>query len=375
MSLPPVIDIEAILAPIAEDRPAGTDPRENASNVSPYYRLKDARAAARAEERAAIDADAPVPEAWSTVIDLAVALLASQAKDLEAATWLTEALIRVEGFAGLRDGITVLARLSQTFWDDLYPQPDEDGLEIRISPVAGLAGSGATGTLDRPIRNTPLTDGGAGRFSFWHFEQANDLEKIADPDRREARIAAGTISLETFRKSVAETPIEILRDTLLTLGECETAVALLSDTLDQAAGLDAPSFTPLQELLAAVAGCLRYVAADRLAASAEVEAVAAADAAPAADGSAAPGAVAVGGSAVRRPGEFENREEALTVLSQIGAYFRRTEPHSPISYTIEHAVRRGRMSLPELLKELARDPDHVQHILSVAGIKSSQDDE
>lgn len=372
MSLAPVIDVEAILAPIPGDNPAGIDPRESASSTSPYYRLKDARAAARAEERAAIDADAPVPEAWGTVVDLGTALLASQSKDLEAAAWLTEGLIRVEGFVGLRDGLTVIARLAQAYWDDVYPQPDEDGLEIRVSPVAGLAGSGATGTLDRPIRNTPLTDGGGGAYSFWHFEQANDLEKITDDDRREARLAAGTITLETFRRSLGETPVETLRDTLLTLGECETALALLSDTLDGVAGADAPSFTPLQELLGAVAGCLRYVAADRLVAI---------EAGPAVEVGAATG---VGTSSVpegagpappRRPGEFANRDEALTMLAQIGTYFRRTEPQSPISYTIEHAVRRARMSLPELLKELAQDPDHMQHILSAAGIKMSDPDE
>lgn len=371
MSVAPVIDIEALLAPIPGDNPAGVDPRENASSTAPYYRLKDARAAARAEERAAVDADAPIPEAWGTVVDLGTTLLTSQAKDFEAAAWLTEALIRVAGFVGLRDGLTVIARLAQTYWDELHPQPDEDGIEIRIAPVAGLAGSGAPGTLERPIRNTPLTEGGTGAFSLWHYEQANDLEKVTDQDRRAARLEAGTITLDTFRKSLQETPVETLRDTLLTLGECETAIILLSETLEGVAGVDAPSFTPLLDLLGAVAGCLRYVAADRLA---TVDAATPAVAPGSTAGGLTVGPAAVGPTSARRPGDYDNRDEALAVLGLIGAYFRRTEPHSPISYTIEHAVRRARMSLPDLLKELAQDPDHMQHILNSAGIKPNDPD-
>lgn len=372
MSLEPVIDVAAILEPIPGENPAGIDPRENPSSASPYYRLKDARAAARAVERSAIDADAPIPDEWGLVIDLGLTMLTSQAKDLEAATWLTEALIRVEGYVGLRDGLTVLLGFVETFWDELYPQPDEDGLEIRISPVAGLAGSGATGTLDRPIRNTPLTDGATGSFSFWHYEQANDLEKISDPDRRAARIETGTITLETFRKSLQETPPAVLRDTLATLGECEATLKRLSDALDEKAGMDAPSFTPLQELLSAVSGGLRFVAGDRIA-LAEQPAETVAAGAPAAVGS--PGVAGIGPALVRRPGEFDSRDEALTLLGQIGAYFRRTEPHSPLSYTIEDAVRRARLTLPELLKELAESPEHMQHIMMAAGIKVISEEE
>ena len=375
MSEPPVVDIEAILAPIPGDQPGGVDPRDNSSVNSPYYRIKDARGAARAEERAALEADAPIPEAWGKVVDLGVDLLSTQAKDLEVATWLTEALVRKEGFGGLRDGLTVIAKLGDGFWDHSFPLPDEDGLEAKVSAVAGLSGSGATGTLDRPIRNMPLVDTASGSYSFWVYDQAVELEKIADATRRNARISEGTVTLEAFRQAVAETRIEALRDRLEVIGACEVALASATAALDAVAGVDSPSMTALQELLGAVGSCLRHVAADRLAVLAQqqdaVAVVVQVDGEP--DGE--PGASTNGAAVARRPGEFVNREEALLLLSQIVNYFRRTEPQSPISYTIEDAVRRARLSLPDLLKELAQDPSHMQHILLAAGIRHEEPDD
>ena len=37
---------------------------------------------------------------------------------------------------------------------------------------------------------------------------------------------------------------------------------------------------------------------------------------------------------------------------QVADFFRRTEPHSPIPYLLEQAVRWGKMPLAELLNEL-----------------------
>jgi len=53
---PEGFDLEALLAPISEEAPAGTDLREDPSPSSLYRRLRDARTEARDAERAA---DAP----------------------------------------------------------------------------------------------------------------------------------------------------------------------------------------------------------------------------------------------------------------------------------------------------------------------------
>ncbi len=63
-----------------------------------------------------------------------------------------------------------------------------------------------------------------------------------------------------------------------------------------------------------------------------------------------------------------SREHALIILQEIAEYFRRTEPHSPIAYTIEQAVRWGRTPLPKLLEELIPDPGGREHFFRLVGI-------
>ena len=115
MPLQPVIDIDALLAPISDEAPGGSNPRADSSAASLYYRVKDARNAARSAERGTLELDAGAPEEWDLVLTSSVTLLSTQAKDLEVASWMTEALVRLEGFAGLRDGLTVIRGLVERF--------------------------------------------------------------------------------------------------------------------------------------------------------------------------------------------------------------------------------------------------------------------
>lgn len=363
-----VIDIDALLAPISEESPAGSDPRADSSATSLYYRTKDARNAARSVERASVETGSPPPDEWDAVQDTAIEILTTQAKDLEIASWLVEALVRREGFPGLRDGLKVLAGIAAGFWESCFPELDEeDGVEGKVAPVTGLNGAGATGTLIQPIRLTPLTRGSLASMSLWSYEQAVELEKVTDPVRKQERIDNGAVTMEQFVQSVAETPAEELRATAKSVEACLAALAEMSAAFDAVAGADAPPVSALREVLEQVSSALRHFAADKLASLAYT------DAAEESGGEAEAAAGEGGGAAapVRRTEGYGSREEALMELVKIAAYFRKTEPHSPISYTLEEAVRRARMSLPELLTELAEDPAHIQRILMAAGIRST----
>jgi type VI secretion system protein ImpA len=68
-------------------------------------------------------------------------------------------------------------------------------------------------------------------------------------------------------------------------------------------------------------------------------------------------------------GKIMTREDALREMDRIAEFFRRTEPHSPLAYTLEEAVRRGRMSLAELLAEVLPDGDARASMLSRLGIR------
>ncbi|MET2826753.1 type VI secretion system protein TssA [Mesorhizobium shangrilense] len=360
-----IVDVGGLLKPISEDAPAGTDPRADTSSSSLYYRTKDARNAARSAERASVEIGSPPPEEWDVVLETAMEILAGHAKDLEVASWLVEALVRRHGFEGLRDGLNVLSGIASNFWDSCFPELDEDGVEGKVSSVAGLSGSGAVGTLIQPVRLTPLTHGSMASFSLWSYEQATELEKITDPNRKNARIEAGSVTMEQFVQSVAETPPDEFHQKVEVVGESLRALKTMSDAFDAVAGSDSPPISGLRELLEQINSSIRHFAAGKLAA---VYAASSEEEAGLTETVTTDGIVSV--APARRTEGYSGREEALAELVKIATYFRKTEPHSPISYTLEEAVRRARMTLPELLSELAEDPAHIQRILMAAGIRN-----
>ena len=182
--LPSGFDLEALLAPIPGDSPVGADIREDFSSQSPYNRLRDARSEARDAEKQADtgDSDAPDPTPmWRTVRDLALKTLKENAKDLEVASWLTEALIRSQGFLGLAAGARTISGLAERYWDNVFPMPDEYGMETRVSPVQGLNGQDGGGSLMQPLNKITLferTDGTpVAYYLYQSSEQLTTLDK------------------------------------------------------------------------------------------------------------------------------------------------------------------------------------------------------
>jgi type VI secretion system protein ImpA len=68
-------------------------------------------------------------------------------------------------------------------------------------------------------------------------------------------------------------------------------------------------------------------------------------------------------------GALASREQALRMLEQVAEFFEKTEPHSFLAYTLSEAVRRGRMSLPELLAEVLQDETARHAMLTALGIR------
>ena len=69
----------------------------------------------------------------------------------------------------------------------------------------------------------------------------------------------------------------------------------------------------------------------------------------------------------------KSRDDAFRQLAQISQFFRQTEPHSPISYVIEKAVKWGNMSLGELIQELIPDSGSRNTYSSLTGVNSNEE--
>jgi len=67
---------------------------------------------------------------WVQVATLGKKLLGSKSKDLLLAARLLEALLKVHGFGGLRDGLLLMRRLIEDAWDRLNPPIEEGDLDV-----------------------------------------------------------------------------------------------------------------------------------------------------------------------------------------------------------------------------------------------------
>ncbi|MGZ3338516.1 MAG: type VI secretion system protein TssA [Reyranella sp.] len=350
-------DFEAILAPLAGEQPTGVDLREDYAPDSIYFRLRDARASARDAERQAETegGDEGLPALWRPVATLAISALKSNSKDLEVATWLTEALVRIAGLRGLMAGASVIGGLVERYWDGVFPMPDEHGMETRVAAVAGLSGQGADGTLMQPLRKSVVfrrPDGSP--FSFWQYQAAVELSGISDPARRAQRIDAGVVPFEDVEKEArlaGATHWSAQRDALV---EVIAAWKAMESALDEKAGPASPSGNRVREVLELMLEISRRFAPQS-----------APETASGGDGPVASEASTVAGPA----GAVTGREQALRRLAEVAEWFKHNEPNSPIGFTLDEAARRARLAWPDLVAELVSDETARQTLLTSAGMK------
>ena len=377
MATEAIIDIESLLAPFPGDNPVGEDIREDYSPTSIYYQIKDARAQARTSERQILTSDDPdaiqsmVPE-WRTVLELAPKILQENGKDLEITAWYIEALTRAYGFAGLRDGLKLTKGLVENFWDGLFPLPDEDGLETRIAPLTGLNGEDGPGTLIVPISQIPLTQGFShSPFAAWHYEQAYEIETITDPDKKEARLASGAISMKFIEQAISETQPSFFLTLKEDVNETLNAFSELSAVLDEKCGHDGPPVSNIRNGLKRVVEIIGFMTKDIVFETEESSN----DDTDSEEGTTATSNSVVSSkkSASIDSVSINTRDEAFRALLKVSEFFRKTEPHSPVSYNVEQAVKWGRMPLPELLGELIPDERAREEYFRLAGISKSSD--
>lgn len=363
------IDLEALLAPISDDMPAGKDCRQNAATNSLYYQVKTARNSARETERKnAIGADLGSPDDdWRKVFDLAPKILTQESKDLEVACWYLESLLRRHGFRGLRDGFKLLDGLIDRFWDHLYPTPDEDGLETKVAPITGLNGTGQEGVLISAIRTSLITQGNSvGPFAFWECQKALATQRIQDSDNREKEFKKLGFESEDIEKAINESSVEFMTDLRDDLIDCIALYRQISGRLDEYCGTyDAPPTSLVISLLEECLSVVKHLGQHKF----PVMEVTPGDNTIATDAGASS---AASPAPTRAGGPPETREQAFKQLLEIAEFFRKREPHSPISYVLEKAVKWGNMPLSELMRELISDDKTLEEYGKLTGVKTEE---
>src|ERR1035437_9378728 len=262
---------------------------------------------------------------YALVIKLAGEALAAKSKDLQVAAWLTEAILRKEGYAGLNAGLEFIKGLIENFWDTLYPVLDDGDAEMRAAPLEWL------GTrMDWALRSLPLTRKGANWFQFKE-SRAVGYEAAAGTDAkvqaRNAAIAEGKLSGEEWDRAVAGTPktfyagMEEPLDGILEVLESLSAIGA------EKFGDVAPSFGPMRTTVEEI----RHTVHGLLQKKREVEAATTEEQSPAARPPALPKAEPV------------DIDEAFQRVTAVAAYLRRNDPSSPLPYLLLRGLRWGEL--------------------------------
>ncbi len=247
------LDVSSILSPIPGDNPAGADLRYEAV----YDEIKEARKADDELERGDWQRDLKAAD-WSKVVQLSCAALAQKSKDLQLAVWLTEGLVKTDGFQGFALGLEVINGLLQNFWEHLYPEIEDGDLDYRAGRLAFLNDS-----LWLLLKQTPLTDRSkANAYSWLDWKESREVGYEKDllaedgsvdekrQQRRSAAIADGKLTAEEFDKALAYTGEGFSKEQLHALLEAQKQFTVLDELVDEKFGDQGPTFAQLRETLA-----------------------------------------------------------------------------------------------------------------------------
>jgi type VI secretion system protein ImpA len=360
-----------LLNPIPGEKPCGEDLR--------YTPLYDKIKEARREEEEVQEGE------WKTegkkadypqVVKLAVEALATKSKDLQIAAWLTDALLRTEGFAGLKQGLDLLQGLLGTFWDGLYPQLEDGDAELRAAPLQWIGSN-----LVVPLQNAPINRARHGWLDYTESKKIGYEEQADTSDKKEARaqlLQQGKVAPEDFDKSFAETPKAFYLAAEAALDGSTATVQALDTLCQEKFGDVAPSFTDLKKGLETVRHTVHLLLQKKRETEPDPVEPGAEGAAPqgaeeGAAGGAATGRVAPGVAGIVIPladGEPPQRRDLIAGVVRAAATLRKLDPYSPAPYLMLRGLRwgelRAALQTPDLT--LLEGPPTVlrQHIKRLA---------
>ena len=235
------IDMNAILAAIPGDDPAGADLRYS-TNPNLYDDICEAR---RADDPLLADKSERDPKTanWGKVIELSQGALGAKSKDLQIAIWLAEALASSEGFPGFSAGLRVLAALLENFWDELYPKLEDDDYDYRAAPLEFL-----NDRVSLLLRQIPLTDPrSTPGHNFLKYQETREV--AAKPGERDRLVSEGKLAPEDFDNAVQKTPASFYKTLAGSLAEATRELGTLEALVDDKFGLHAPSLSGLGKVL------------------------------------------------------------------------------------------------------------------------------
>ncbi len=186
-----------------------------------------------------------------------------------------------------------------------------------------------------------------------------ELREIADRERR--------VTAELWKKEIATTRRASCERVNFTIDECWAALTELNRVIEEKFDRNQmPGLSTLKSSLDQVHTQVKKLLEEkRIEEPDEIEV----DAEGASDGTGDGAAAGTGGS----KGAINSRQDALRRLAEIADFFQKTEPHSPVSYLVQRAVKWGNMPLESWLQDVIKDDSILGQLRQTLGFNTGVD--
>jgi type VI secretion system protein ImpA len=168
---------------------------------------------------------------------------------------------------------------------------------------------------------------------------------------RDLQDGKGKIEKEDFDKAVTATPRESCVDTTDDLASSLAELDSLGQILDAKMAEHSPSLAEIRRVLTDCQTLAQEILSRKGPPPAPPVEETAEEEAPAEDGE----TPATGRAEKPAQRRGNTREEVYAQLAEVSAQLMRLEPHSPVAYMIQRAVKLSHLPFPELLRVLIRD--------------------
>jgi type VI secretion system protein ImpA len=356
MSLIPEEILTQILMPVSEQAPCG-DSKESILNTdSPatdeIVDLEMKHDTATKKIKLGEKAE------WRDVFELSAKILGHHCKHAQFLVQWLDTVPQLYDFEGLAQALDVVAKVIEKYPRELHPNPEGKATR-KLEIISKLA---ASNSFNEAVQRIPFPRNSEkeSQVSYLHsvyakyYEEASETERISYRD-------LGYCSRDELTEQLSVISPENCKKLIDSLEACIGATLKLDQVLNQQKeeallqGNRAEDHVGFLQLKRNLESILQYAKTQLPNAKEETsnDASAGQDSSTLEDTSSKldqKTAIFTLGSSVQ--GTLESRRNALNLLSRLAEFFRKTEPHSPISYSLQQAVRWADLSLPELIEEL-----------------------
>jgi len=380
-----VIDLALWLNPLNGENPSGEDLRNDAA-FHEMERLTEPQVKV-VHDGGNKSSQSTTPVDWAAVLEKADELR-SRGRDMRLLVIVARALANEEGLAGLAQGLTLIARTLEHYWDTMHPalRPSpspRDAALRRINALLDLQ-NGQEGLLANLRQMVFFSPRAIGPVSGRDLEQAALDERVMLQEAASGLGAAEKAALTSAHNQLLNrvrtgcaAQIDQAGDAMTSLvADAHAAIAAL-DTVDAALnarieghGATVPELKKfLQRLLTTLE---RYSSAGAVTNGAAKSAPPPTEPATASvrNGHGAEPMASVASYAEQGaglPDRIASRDDVVKCLDLVVAFYDRTEPSSPIPHLARRVRRMVHMDFVELMEDLA--PSGLKEFRLLAGIQ------